>query len=443
MTNALAAIEVRRVNAARRLVSIFAETLDLDLSVALWDGSTIPLGREVQSSYRIVIENAGVLSSLIRRPTLDNLALHYARGSLTIEGGDLLGFIRAAESGRGFKKLRRMPKWRTLRAAFGVARTRPEHAAHRAALRGDGENTTDAAVTIDERLVRFHYDIGNEFYALFLGDEMQYSCGYFEDPSVDLDTAQDAKLDRICRSLRLKRDERLLDVGCGWGGLICHAARRYGVRAHGLTLSKEQYEYSLEKIGKLGLEDRVSVELSDYREVDVSREGVYDKIASIEMSEHIGVAAYPDYFRKLRSVLREDGLILNQATTRRAKRTVPRSRRLRAGSKLMERHVFPGFELDHVGNTISAIEGARFEVQQVIGWREHYARTTEIWYRRLWDRRREAETIVGEEKIRLWLAYLAGVATAFQIGSLRVYQIVASKPGSSRSARTKADETLG
>jgi cyclopropane-fatty-acyl-phospholipid synthase len=423
---------VRRLEAARRLFSLLAETLDLDVSIRLWDGTRIPLGQELRSSYEIVIENAAVLSSLIRRPTRDNLLLHYANGALVIEGGDPRGFIVATGSGRGFKKLRRIPRWRALRAALGVARARPQHARQSAAFRGAGD---------DEQFVRFHYDIGNDFYGLFLGNEMQYSCGYFEAGNEDLDRAQAAKLDRICRSLKLVRGERFLDVGCGWGGLLCHAAKHYGVEAHGLTLSQEQFEYVQEKIRGLGLESLVSVELTDYSSFEVPARGAYDKIASIEMSEHVGLANFPDYLRKMRSLLCERGLLINQATTRRAKRTEKRSRRLRAGSRLIERYVFPGFELDNIGHTVAAMEAARLEVHQVEGWRDHYAKTTEIWCRRLWDRRKEAENLVGEEKTRLWLAYLAGVSIAFQAGSLRVYQIVAAKQGDRERSRAITADT--
>lgn len=423
----------RRIEAAGRLFSIIAETLDLDVSVRLWDGTRVPLGRDVRSPYEIVVESAAVLSSLVRRPTRDNLLLHYANGGLTIEGGDPLGFILAAESGRGFKKLRRIPKWQTFRAALAVAKTRPQHANTSAAFRGDES---------DEQFIHFHYDIGNAFYGLFLGDEMQYSCGYFEDPNDDLDRAQRAKLDRICRSLQLVPGERLLDVGCGWGGLLCHAAKHYGVKAHGLTLSQEQFEYTQGKIRQMGLETQVSIELADYSEFELSAEGAYDKIASIEMTEHVGLANFPGYLRKMRSLLRDRGLLINQATTRRAKRTERRSRRLRAGSRLMERYVFPGFELDNVGRMVAAMEAARFEVHRVEGWRDHYAKTTELWCHRLWDRRKEAEDLVGPEKTRLWLAYLAGVSVAFAAGSLRVYQIVASKQGARERSEAAATNAL-
>ena len=440
--------DAARLDSARRLFAILADTLDLNVSVRLWDGSRVPLGKAVDSPFEIVLENAAVLSSLIRRPTRDNLLLHYANGTLAIEGGDPLGFIIAAESGRGFKKLRRLPKWQTIRAALRAAKARPQHARTSAAFRGEGR---------DDHFIRFHYDLGNEFYGLFLGDEMQYSCGFFEEtaksetrheedpcarsPEADLtnlNRAQTAKLDRICRSLQLESGDRLLDVGCGWGGLLCYAAKQYGVEAHGLTLSPEQFDYAQEKIRKLGLASQVRVELADYADFEISKAAGYDKIASIEMSEHVGLVNFPNYLRKMRSLMKDRGLLLNQATTRRAKRTEKRSRQLRAGSRLMERYVFPGFELDNIGHTTSVMEAARFEIHDVVGWREHYAVTTRLWCRRLWARRKEAVDLVGEEKTRLWLAYLAGVSVAFDAGSLRVYQVVASKQPARERSRAAA-----
>ena len=428
----------RPVLAIRRLLRIIAETLDLDLSIRLWDGSRIPLGQNIRSPFEIVVESPGVLSSLIRRPTADNLMLHYAEGSLRLEGGDPLEFIATAESNRGVRNLSQLPRWRTLRAAIGVARERPAHAGRSRAVGGQDESggagespsrrSRQTASTQSER-IQFHYDIGNEFYELFLGREMQYSCGDFDARNLDLDRAQEAKLDRICRLLQLQQGESLLDVGCGWGGLLCYAARHYGVHAHGLTLSPAQFEYAQTKIREQGLEAQVTVELADYSAAQPSPRGAYDKMASIEMIEHLGLARVPSYFQKLRSLLPEHGLLLVQATTRRAKKKTSRSRKSRIGSRLIERHVFPGFELDNLGGMTAAMEAARFEILQVSGSREHYAKTTALWCRRLWDRRKEAESMVGPEKTRLWLAYLAGVSRSFDVGSLRVYQVLASRQG--------------
>ncbi|HEB91820.1 MAG TPA: class I SAM-dependent methyltransferase [Deltaproteobacteria bacterium] len=393
-------------------MSRLGEVLDLDLSVRLWDGSLVPLGRNVESPFEIVLSEAGILSSLIRRPTPENLVLHYAKGNLAIEGGSPEAFLETVRRRGRRRRLRRAAKWRLVGPALRAAMARPRHARSARRSRRKGE-------AIDP--IRFHYDVGNAFYALFLDREMQYSCAFFRDSDMDLDRAQAAKLDLVCRELDLRPDERFLDVGCGWGGLLCHAARRYGVRAHGITLSPEQLEFTQRRIESLGLEESVTVELRAVEDLD----GTWDKIASIEMIEHVGLANYPGYFRRLRACLAEGGRLLNQGTTRRSKRRDRRRRRPRLGSRLIGHHVFPGFELSDLGHTVAEMETAGFELLGVRGWREHYARTTAHWCRRLWERREEAFDLVGPEKVRIWLAYLAGVSVAFREDSLRVHQILA------------------
>jgi len=280
--------------------------------------------------------------------------------------------------------------------------------------------------------------VGNEFYRLFLDEQMVYSCAYFTDGGNSLEQAQRDKLDMICRKLRLAPGERMLDIGCGWGGLICHAAQHYGVHAHGVTLAQKQYEFAQEKIARLGLKDRVKVELKDYRHL----EGTYDKIASIGMFEHVGIANLPTYFAKLNSLLRDRGILLNHGISRRAKRGGAAQKNRRPEKKLITKYIFPGGELDNIGHTLEAIEASRFNVHDVEGWREHYMLTTAHWCRRLTANRDEAIRLVGPEKYRLWVAYLAGVSFGFQDGTLQIFQVVASKHahrGVSELPLTRAD----
>jgi cyclopropane-fatty-acyl-phospholipid synthase len=274
--------------------------------------------------------------------------------------------------------------------------------------------------------IRFHYDLSNEFYALFLDEAMQYSCAYFTDRANSLDQAQRDKLEMICRKLRLAPGERFLDIGCGWGGLVCYAAQHYGVRAHGVTLSQEQFDYARAKIQRLGLADRVTVELRDYATLD----GQYDKIASVAMFEAIGIANMPQYFGKLSALLRDRGLLLNHGISRRAKPSRRAARRIRPERRMLLKYVFPGSELDNVGHTIDTMEISGFEVHDVEAWREHYALTTRHWYRRLMARRDEAIRFVGVEKFRTWALYLAGVSVGFDSGSMHICQVLASKRGS-------------
>jgi cyclopropane-fatty-acyl-phospholipid synthase len=416
--------EQRQLDAARRLFSLLAPLINRRISVRLWDGSMVPLGEDPDPDFFITITGPGVLGSLIRKPTYENLLFHYASGNVVVHG-DLLDFVRLIRrkqprerSGRpdypGLAKAA-LPLLFTPADKVGVEHAYGDDAIGRRQSRRDNKG-----------FIRFHYDISNEFYALFLGREMQYSCGYFTHPDNSIDQAQSDKLDMICRKLRLKPDERLLDIGCGWGGLVCHAARHYGVKAHGITLSRKQFDYAREKVRRLGLEDRVTIELKDYADM----EGTFDKIASIGMFEHIGIANMPKYFRKINTLLRDRGILLNHGISRRTKPSRRAAKRIRPERRLLLKYIFPGSELDNIGHTIDLMELNGFEVHDVEAWREHYALTTRYWYRELMRRRKEAVAFVGEEKFRMWALYLAGVSIGFADGSMHVCQIVASKRAS-------------
>jgi cyclopropane-fatty-acyl-phospholipid synthase len=287
--------------------------------------------------------------------------------------------------------------------------------------------------------IQFHYDLSNAFYELFLDPEMVYSCAYYTDWDNGVEQAQRDKLEMICRKLRLKPGDTMLDIGCGWGGLVCHAAKNYGVKAHGITLSEEQLAFAREKVKRLGLDDLVTLELKDY----MLAEGKYDKIASIGMYEHIGLKNIPAYMAKVRSLLNDNGVFLNHAISRRAHK--PRGtllpQRMRPEKKAIAKYIFPGGELDDIGHSVSAMEIAGFEVHDVEGWREHYARTCKLWCERLTANKEQAIALVGEEKYRIWVAYLAGVSLAFSRGTLRLFQTVATKSAKGKSPLppTRAD----
>jgi cyclopropane-fatty-acyl-phospholipid synthase len=431
-----AASNRRQLEAARDVLAHIAELVNVRFSVQLWDGSRVPLGREVQPDLCVAIKGPGVIGSLLRWPTLDNLVRHYATGQVEIQGGDLIDFFEAARTDRSRSRLKRISKGLLLKSAWPflfapAGRLEPEHA-----FAGDQVGRTGQRNNRD--YIQFHYDLGNEFYQLFLDPEMQYSCGYFTDWNNTLEQAQRDKIDMICRKLRLAQGERLLDIGSGWGGLICHAAQHYGVQAHGVTLSQEQFDFTQEKIRRLDLKDRVRVELRDYTTLD----GQYDKIASIGMYEHVGIANYARYFGKINSLLRDRGILLNHGITRPAKPTRRGFKRIRPEQRLILKYIFPGGELDHVGHTCESLESCKFEVHDVEDWREHYALTTRHWCRRLSARKDEAIALVGPERYRLWVLYLAGVSFAFHDGSARIYQVVASKHAAKGRAElppTRAD----
>ena len=267
---------------------------------------------------------------------------------------------------------------------------------------------------------------------------MQYTCGYFKDSKNSLEQAQFDKLDMICKKLRLKPGEKMLDIGCGWGGLLCHAAQHYGVHAHGVTLSQKQFDFAMAKVKRLGLEELVSIELRDYATLD----GTYDKISSIGMFEHVGIANMPQYFLKINALLRDRGILLNHGISRTAKPSQRAAKKVRPERRLLLKYIFPGSELDCVGHTIDTMELSGFEVHDVEAWREHYALTTRHWYRNLMKHQDAAIGFVGEEKFRMWALYLASVSIGFADGSMHICQVVASKragKGSSELPMTRED----
>jgi cyclopropane-fatty-acyl-phospholipid synthase len=412
-----------QIDSFTALLNMIAEHLDLRLSVRLWNGDEIPLGGDVDPDLFISISGPGAIGALLRRPSLETLTLLYANGHIDFEGGNLLDVHAALETkGSSRKALRNLSKRSLVRNLMPFlfaksADSRPEHRFDDDIVgrRESRRNNKD--------YIQFHYDVGNEFYQLFLDPEMQYSCGYFKDWDNSLSLAQLDKLEIICRKLRLAPGETMLDVGCGWGGLICYAAKHFGVRSHGITLSQHQYDHAQDKIRRLGLQNQVTVELRDYQDVD----GSYDKIASIGMFEHIGVANYATYFGKLRSLLRDRGILLNHAIARSSKKSKRKARKIRPERKLLLKYIFPGSELTSAGFTQDSMEQQGFEVHDVESWREHYALTCRAWCQRLSANKEKAVELVGYQRYRLWVAYLAGASIGFQAGSIKIYQILATK----------------
>ncbi|MSU33869.1 MAG: class I SAM-dependent methyltransferase [Pedosphaera sp.] len=421
--------EPKQLAAARTVLEHVAELINARVSLRLWDGSFVPLGRDVDPELFVSIRGPGVIGLLLRWPTLDNLLRQYATGGVDCHGGDLMKFGDVARIDRSRSRFKRLKKGLLLRNALPFLIAPSDGVSAKYAFAGD-EIGRGQVPRANRDYIQFHYDLGNDFYQLFLDPEMQYSCGYFTDWNNSLEQAQKDKLEMICRKLRLKPGERMLDIGCGWGGLICHAALHFGVQAHGVTLSQTQFDFTTEKVRRLGLENRVTVELRDY----TTLEGTYDKISNIGMYEHVGIANYPTYFRKIYSLLRDRGILLNHGITRRAKHNKRRFAKMRPEHRIIAKYIFPGRELDHIGHTCESLEAFNFEVHDVENWREHYAQTTRVWCQGLAARKEEGIAMVGPERYRLWLAYLAGVSFGFKDGSLRIFQVVASK----RAARGPA-----
>ena len=413
-----------RLRAARRIFQSLAPVLNMPFSVKLWDGSLVPLGEGVDPRYAISISGPGVIGSILRRPTVENVLRHYASGALGFEGGNLMEFGDVARSRRAKARLKSLPKAMLLRQASILLLTPPDKSQIQHGFVDDVTGRQETKRD-NKEFIQFHYDVSNEFYALWLDPEMQYSCAYYHDWTQTVEQAQLNKLEMICRKLRLKPGEKMLDIGCGWGGLICYAAKNYGVQAHGVTLSQRQHDWAQEKIKSMGLEKQVTVELRDYNEV----EGQFDKISSVGMFEHIGIANFPTYFNKVNSLLRDRGVFLNHGITRRAKADKGKFKKITPEKRLILKYIFPGSELDHVGHVQESMEAAGFEIHDVEGWRWHYGLTTRAWCNRLSARRSEAIDLVGEERYRLWVAYLAAVSFNFADGPLRLYQILSTKHG--------------
>ena len=271
----------------------------------------------------------------------------------------------------------------------------------------------------DAQAIAHHYDVSNEFYALFLDPLMVYTCAYYRDPDGKLERAQQDKLDLVCRKLELRAGETLLDIGCGWGSLAMWAARHYGVRAHGVTLSRAQADYATAQIGKDGLGDRCRVDYLDYR--DLPADLIYDKIAAVGVIEHVGIPNYPAFFGGVRARLADGGLYLNHGIVHdfHWKRT--------SQTDFLYRHVFPNGDLAGLSQTLTEMERAGWEITDVEGLRLHYARTCRHWVERLCARADEARALVGERTYRTWRLYLTCSAVAFESGSLGVYQVLMRK----------------
>jgi cyclopropane-fatty-acyl-phospholipid synthase len=423
-----------RLASFKRFLVHARERLGLDIGFVLWDGSTIPPDWPA-TRLAIAFADEGVIAGLIRKPNLDTLVNAWTSGRVDIRNGTMfdLAAIRPRTPTREFRK--NLDKWlaiTTLAKFLFVPRGEPWPLENQ-----QTDKPSDGSFDENKKNIAYHYDLSNAFYALWLDREMVYTCGYCTQWDDDIDRMQQNKLEIICRKLHLKRGERLLDLGCGWGALSCYAAQHYGVSAYAVTLSEQQVAYGKEKIERLGLQDRVTIELKDYSAV----EGEFDKVAAIGLQEHVGIDNFRKYYATVYRVLKYDGLFRQQATTRPAKRDDRTYRRKRPEIAALTRYVFPGGEHDHIGNTLAMLQRSGFEVHDVDGWREHYQRTCRLWHDRLLANYAAAVAEVGGVTTRLFLAYLAASSIAFERNGACLYQTLASKRkrGPSGLPPTRAD----
>ncbi len=367
--------------------------------------------------FTLLLKDTAVLRRLIFGRSPLPLADAYINGLIDVEG-DLYAALGLKQYFQSFD-FSLAVRWALLRDAWRLP-AKPKNLAGTSFDAGNFSHRHSKGS--DQAAIAFHYDVSNLFYKLWLDRQMVYSCGYFESKDDTLEQAQEHKLDHICRKLRLKAGERFLDVGCGWGAMVCWAARHYGVRAHGITLSQKQYEYGQARIQTEGLSDLVTVELRDYR--DLEGEAVYDKISSIGMFEHVGLANLPLYNATIKRVLRPGGLFLNHGITHDEEgwqRTID--------TEFINRYVFPDGELDTVSNIQRRMETEGFEIHDVEALRPHYALTLRHWVSRLEARREGALEYVSESAYRVWRLYMAACALEFEAGGTGIYQILASHPG--------------
>ncbi|MDE3739382.1 MULTISPECIES: C17 cyclopropane fatty acid synthase CfaB [Pseudomonas] len=366
--------------------------LKLPLRVQLWDGKEIDLGPN--PTVTMTVKDPSLVS-LLNRPSLDTLGAAYVEGRVELTG-PILEVIRVGDA--------------LSEALIGDEEEAvPERQSH--------DKATDAAA------VSYHYDLSNDFYALWLDPEMVYSCAYYPTGTEDLASAQQAKLHHLCRKLRLKPGEYLLDVGCGWGGLARFAAREYGVRVFGITLSQEQLALGRERVKAEGLEDQIDLELLDYR--DLPQDGRFDKVVSVGMFEHVGHANLPVYCQRLYGAVRAGGLVMNHGITARHPDGRPVGR---GAGDFIDRYVFPHGELPHLATMVTELSLVGFEVADVESLRLHYARTLEFWSSNLEANLAKASQLVPEQALRIWRLYLAGCSHAFQKGWINLHQILATKP---------------
>lgn len=273
------------------------------------------------------------------------------------------------------------------------------------------------SIARDAEAISHHYDVSNEFYELFLGPSMTYSCARFTTPAATLEEAQAAKYELVCRKLGLQAGQRLLDVGCGWGGMVLHAAEHHGVEAVGITISREQCDIARKRVARAGLTDRVEIRLQDYR--DLGGE-MFDAISSIGMAEHVGRKRLPEYFEALAARLRPTGRFLNHAIS------TPNGAAYDRRS-FIARYVFPDGELPDVADVVSGMQGQGLDLRDVEGLREHYAMTLRRWSANLesgWD---AACGLIGERRARVWRLYLAGAAVSFEAAEIGIHQVLAVK----------------
>ena len=400
------------------LASLIESVLGTDLPVAVraYDGSSVG---PPDAPAAIVVRSPDALRRIVTAPGELGFARAYVVGDLDLEG-DVFAALALRDR---LPNVRLKPK-QLLAAAreVGLRNLRPvPPPAEEARLRGKLHS-----VARDRAAVSHHYDVSNEFYRLVLGPSLTYSCAVFTDDDTSLEQAQSNKYELVARKLSLHEGMRLLDVGCGWGGMVLHAAQHHGARAVGITVAQRQVDLASKRVADAGLTDRVEIRNQDYRLID---DGPYDAISSIGMFEHVGEERLAEYFGRLYALLRPGGRVLNHGISR-----PPGGKAAISRGSFVYRYVFPDGALHEVGRVVSMMQEAGFEVRHVESLREHYAKTLRHWVANLeanWD---EAVSSVGDRRARIWRLYMAASAVNFEANRTQIHQVLGVKPDGPESS---------
>ncbi|WP_405126722.1 class I SAM-dependent methyltransferase [Ralstonia pseudosolanacearum] len=377
-------------------ISDIRASANLPVLLRLWNGHQYPLGRFDRPTVTLTVREASALPLLLS-PTLNNLGEAYVQEKIDLDGRlpDIISVgyqLAASAAATGSNALARVVR----------------HFAH----------TKEG----DKASIRYHYDVSNDFYKLWLDRNMAYSCAYFEHGDETLDDAQIKKIDHILTKIRLQPDQTLLDIGCGWGALVLRAAQQFGARCLGVTLSQNQFDLARERVRAAGLEDRIEIRLQDYRDLT----GAFDRITSVGMFEHVGRKNLPGYFRRVHSLLADNGIAMNHGITSSDPEGGESSL---GGGDFIDRYVFPQGELPHISLALRAAQEGGLEALDVESLRRHYARTLEHWADRFETNGETIRKIVGEKTYRIWRVYLAGCAHAFDADEVSIFQILCQKSG--------------